>query len=130
MRLMVGRVKLRLSVLNSICYGVLTRGHYFNNFAKSHHNLMYQTSYGFTNIISLPYESAHYFPTLSYNSYKSNHPVCNTLTNHANQKLFDFKPTLIVQTISYFLPQTKYHPQLSIFIMHPHHTFDYFLGIL
>ncbi len=62
MRLMVGRVKLRLSVLHSICYrqnvpiqsfiimvnlfncyGVLTRGRHFKDFAKSHHNLTYQT---------------------------------------------------------------------------------------
>ena len=51
MRLMVGRIKLRLSVLHSIwfiaknqlnCYGVLTRGLHFNDFAKSHHNLTYQ----------------------------------------------------------------------------------------
>ena len=52
MRLMFGRVKLRLSVLHSIiimanlfnCCGVLTRGHEFNDFAKSHHNLTYQTA--------------------------------------------------------------------------------------
>ena len=25
------------------CYGLLTRGHYFSDFAKSHHNLTYQT---------------------------------------------------------------------------------------
>ncbi len=30
-----------------ICYGVLTRGHHFNDFAKSHHNLTYQTERAF-----------------------------------------------------------------------------------
>ena len=27
------------------CYGVLNRGHHFNDFAKSHHNLTYLTDY-------------------------------------------------------------------------------------
>ncbi len=68
MRLMVGRVKSRLSVLHSIimvnlfnCYGVLTGGHHFNDFAKSHCNLMHETGY------SRPFNPAHTpYPTQPY----------------------------------------------------------------
>ena len=56
MQLMVGCIKmrkfctseylLRAEVHNLFgCYGSLTRGHHFNDFAKSHQNLTYQTDY-------------------------------------------------------------------------------------